>query len=1146
MPPDFVAARDGLLGFLSGELIGPWPVGEPLDCSGVVSFPDPSTAAVPRTQAGTGEEILQRDPPSRRYGIGVLYPQSVDSSADDGLPTQESADAGSSDLVADTVLHDIDAVARRGGRGDADEGDPFDMSGANEYQPSSMGVSVLVRLEERATLAIAISGGRYRRKEVKVGDGQRTWWLRQPVATVCELPRDEIATASRRVCVVPVVSPVLDGLRLNVEALGRPYGPDGVYLVTVCLVNRTDASASVDEHSLFQCKFTVGVVGDTRSSILPYPGVPPDRLDEEEQRLELLFRRYVTYAVGHGCSADWECDERGSPERIVAEPFPMFEQPSVTPVAVDKEGRKIRVPMSELAGLGDGIADLSSIEPLLKAYRDWIALREADVATLEPRYHAAAVHHLAECRQALERMHGGVALLKADPRVLEAFTLANRAVLIQQVNGARKKREVALDPSTRRYVFSPPYAAPSLDTLPPDVGDWRAFQIAFVLMCLSSIANGEAVDRESVELLWFPTGGGKTEAYLALAAFAVFLRRLRNASDTGTQVLMRYTLRLLTTQQFQRAARLICAMEWIRSQAPDRLGRVPFSIGIWLGRDTTPNDRADARATYRSLVSGDRFARNKFLLDRCPWCKAPIGPREVPEGASRKVRRVLGLQESGRSVVLHCSDGRCFFGRKLPVQVVDEEMYAAPPDIVIGTVDKFAVLAWRPEARALFGVSETGARSASPPGLIIQDELHLISGPLGSMVGLYECLVEELCTDRRHSPVRPKIVCSTATIRRYREQTLALYRRARVSLFPPPGLDVSDSFFSREAKEEDGARAHGRVYVGVNAPSFGSLQTVQVRTLTALLQAPMGLAQSERDPWWTLLVFFNSLRELGGTLSLLQSDIPDRLKVLKNRLGIDWSDVRRLHHVFELTGRLENDEVPEAIDQLEQPLGSAESAQDVCLASNIIEVGVDIDRLSLLAVIGQPKTTAQYIQVTGRVGRRWWERPGVVVTVYSASKARDRSHYEHFRAYHERLYAQVEPTSVTPFSRPVLERALHAVLAAYVRQCGDSGVATSPEPFPAALVENISGQFRQHLAQVDPAEASEFELILSRRLREWKSWRPRLWTSFDDSEIPLLHQAGGYIDPIRAARSWPTPTSLRNVDAECEAEISSLYIDRVP
>jgi hypothetical protein len=550
---------------------------------------------------------------------------------------------------------------------------------------------------------------------------------------------------------------------------------------------------------------------------------------------------------------------------------------------------------------------------------------------------------------------------------------------------------------------------------------------------------------------------------------------------------------------------------------------------------------------FRSLTRGDGAKENQFVLDRCPWCGAEMGPVTLAgRGRGRRgVPRVIGYEQRRNTVVYACPDRRCEFRESLPLYVIDEDIYETRPALVIGTVDKFAMLAWRPQARKLFGIAADGTRAYSPPGLIIQDELHLISGPLGSMVGLYEPIIEELCTDRRATlPAKPKIVSSTATIRSYCEQVQGLYARQRTSLFPPPGLDADDSFFARVARRADGSLERGRIYAGVHAPGLGSLQTVQVRTFAALLQAPQPLPPSERDPWWTLLLFFNSLRELGTTLTLFQSDIPDLLKgALKQRLGLGFQDVRQIRKMLELTGRLPGDEVPKAISALEVPADSRQGHPvDVCLASNIIEVGVDIDRLSIMAVVGQPKTTSQYIQVTGRVGRKA-DRPGLVVTIYAASKPRDRSHFEKFRSYHERLYAQVEPTSVTPFSRPALDRAVHAVIASYVRQLGDSDQAESPYPYPAALVGAAARILDQRASSVDPDEVAALRRVIQKRSDEWLRWQRLKWAgALHAEDMPLMRPAGAYVTPDKARVSWATPQSLRNVDAECQVEITRLYM----
>lgn len=496
--------------------------------------------------------------------------------------------------------------------------------------------------------------------------------------------------------------------------------------------------------------------------------------------------------------------------------------------------------------------------------------------------------------------------------------------------------------------------------------------------------------------------------------------------------------------------------------------------------------------------------------------------------------------------MLRCVDRQCRYSRRsgLPVHVVDEDIYAARPSIVIGTVDKFAMMAWRPEARSLFGLNDEGERLSSPPNLIIQDELHLISGPLGSMVGLYEGVIDELCTDRRGGEViSPKIIASTATIRRYEDQIKSLYGRERVALFPPHGLEDGHSFFAEPAVAEDGTPEPGRRYVGVMSASFGSTQTVQTRVAAATLQAVCKVPEGDRDGYWTNLNFLNSLRELGNTVSLLQSDVPDYLTRLKRR---DCVIPRWPRRTMELTSRRRSDEIPKAIEQLQtcySPGKERQDAFDICLASNIIEVGVDIDRLGLMTIVGQPKTTAQYIQVSGRVGRRADISPGLVITIYGAAKPRDRSHYERFQTYHQQLYAQVEPTSVTPFAVPVLRRALHAAIVAYIRQT--TSTKGRPSPFPEKLFEVAVGLLRERTRISDADEVANLERIAAKRARQWDKWERTEW---DANPVPrgnpeqgLMRFAGTEPDPRAKYISWEVPTSMRNVDAECRLEISSAY-----
>jgi Helicase conserved C-terminal domain len=1160
--PDFLAARATVATALKEELVGPCPRGAAIDCSGNVAFPDRESAYGPWRQAGSGEEILQRDRPIKRYGIGVLYPPMTAGDTDPGAETDtedepatiEEVPAGDSqEILAERAADSIERIAERQRAGASEESD-FDLSTANSYRPSAIGLSFVCRAPQESRLCVVVDAGRYREKEVMIrtgkpaGDGSssggdeyqtRKWWLRSPVRIEARfVGEDLIAGSERAVSPVEQTEDNLEGLDLNVTAFARPRG-DGTSLVTVSLVNRTKAPQPVDVGCLFQVRFAARVEGEG-GGVLPYEEGGAHSEDKEEASLVLLYRSLRTFAVGHGCAAGWSGELEDRASEVSAECLPTYEAPSTTPDIVDDQGNPITVPIAPLAGIVDGDDGLASIDALLGHYTEWIERQRARASGLDEEFQAAAERHVELAERVLSRMRRGLELVRSDGRVQRAFQLANNAMLLQQLRTRRRNpRETRYNGDSRRIEIVEPLEVPDWREV-SDRGDWRPFQIAFVLMALGSTASPASPERETVELIFFPTGGGKTEAYLCLAAFSMFYRRLTDPGDVGVDVLMRYTLRLLTAQQFQRAGALICAMEHLRARAND-LGDERFTIGIWVGSGVTPNSRGEARTVLRNLQRGDRYAENKFVVLRCPWCAAQMGEIKSVGKKQRNPPRVAGYEERDRTVILYCPDEDCEFRGGLPILVIDEDLCEDPPTLVIGTIDKFAMLAWRPEARALFGIAADGSRRASPPNLVIQDELHLISGPLGSLAGLYEPVIEELCTDHRNGgDRRPKVVTSTATIRRSEQQIRGLYARTDAPLFPPHGLDADDSFFARYAREADGSLMPGRLYVGVHGPGLGSLQTAQVRTFAALLQAPVQLGREEQDPWWTLAVFFNSLRELGTSLSLLQSDIPDYLKVLRNRLGLRPQDVRRLWNVLELTGRLRNDEIPKAMEELEIPTEGAGRAVDICLASNIVEVGIDIDRLSLMCVVGQPKTTSQYIQVTGRIGRRWRERPGLVATIYSASKPRDRSHFEKFRTYHQRLYAQVEPTSVTPFSPPALDRALHAVLVMYVRQLGEE--QAGPRPVPEDLISAAEELLSARVGIVDPAELENFEQVFSARHGEWQRWRRIEWSRAGDGEVPLIRAAGSYVTRAAARLSWSVPQSLRNVDADCRAEITTSYL----
>ena len=1164
MLTEHVRNRQAIIDALRRELVGPDPRGEDISCAGALRFDTHQKADGPYIQSETGEEILTRDWPSSRYGAGVLFPRSAAVEDED---TEEAPADGASDgdsLAPDSEVSDraVDVLTEEGEKSlsealkDAESvviepgSEELGVSGANAMRPSSLGVSFLAVCPKGAEVVVEAGGGRYVKKTVRVGvAGERDWHLRVPVSISARFPVDEVTEDGPTT--LHSSSCEIEGngeLDVGIVAVSRSVGDDNCQLITVCLVNRSERPGEVQ--CLFQSRLKVWIEApDREAHILPYPSVGSEAGSREEATFDMLFRNCRTFAIGHGCAADWSAEGPSVARWVAADPMPVFETPSTTPDVKTDDGRELRVSMYKLAGLNPGDDGFGELEQLVASYGRWIENRESEAQGLEDAYQKAARDGVAECRRALSRMEAGLAFLKSDDAARTAFRLANHAMLLQQNRSRVRTRMASFDVAVTQPKFSTP--PPEGMEEPSDgAGCWRAFQIAFILTSLQSAADPKHADRANVELIWFPTGGGKTEAYLGLASYAMFYRRLLNPMDSGTHVLMRYTLRLLTTQQFQRASSLLCAMEHLRSLNKELLGASEFSIGIWLGSSVTPNTGVDAQYGLKDMNKDVESAPNRFVLSACPWCGASLGPYENHKKLPRAIGAFPGYVSEGASVALVCSDPKCEFTSGLPVYVVDDDVYRRRPTMVIATIDKFAMLAWRPAARALFGIDETGRRVCSPPGLIIQDELHLIAGPLGSMSGLYEALIDDLCTDHTcDPPSMPKIVCSTATIRRYEEQIRALYARQSVQLFPPPGLEIGDSFFGRHATAEDGMASPGKVYLGVFAPGLGSAMTVNVRVFSSLLQSPMSLASpEEQDPWWTLMLFHLSFRELGSNLTLFQSDIPEYLAAIRKRRAADWSTVRRLSNLrlLELTSRRGSDELPKAIEALKVPRSSdGPHALDACLASSMIEVGIDIDRLSIMCVNGQPKTMSQYVQATGRIGRRWWEHPGLVVTLYSFTKPRDRSHYERFRTGHERLYADVESTSVTPFSAAVLDRALHAVMVAHVRQSGPmGGSAQSPTPCPEELLEDLRCKLNDRLSVVDPSESANLNAVFDRRLAEWRGWQKAEYDSTQsDGDVPLLLRPGAYVDESERDRTWLTPMSMRNVDAECRVSITDHFAD---
>jgi hypothetical protein len=719
----------------------------------------------------------------------------------------------------------------------------------------------------------------------------------------------------------------------------------------------------------------------------------------------------------------------------------------------------------------------AALRRLPQAYRRWIDRQRTSVSKLELPLQDQANEHLKTAENVASSMEECVGYLETDVAAADAFRIANLAMTLQ-FNWSKKRAD--------------------------DVLKWRPFQLGFVLLTIPSLIDRTHRNRGTMDLLWFPTGGGKTEAYLALVAFLAFYRRLRNGSSpddgAGVAAIMRYTLRLLTTQQFERAAAMILACEVLRREEPNRFGRIPFSIGLWVGSDATPNRYADAE---ESLRTGNSELASPRQLVRCPQCKSLLEWRANP---------------AHQRIEVYCPTVECTLGADreyLPVWTVDDDVYRETPTLLIGTVDKFAQIvrgiAWRP----LLGL--TGGEK---PDLIIQDELHLISGPLGTIAGVYEAAIDRLL-EVDGSPA--KVIGSTATIRRAADQIRAVFDR-KARLFPPPGLSAEDSGFAVLDTHKE-----GRLFVGVSTAGRSAKFTLQAVAASILQSGAMAFkGDQEADPYKTLVSYFNSLRELGGALVLMQDDVADSIGVYARLRG---EQPRRVDVVEELTSRRSQTEVREMLDKLSFGAGHP-GMLDVVLASNMLSVGVDVPRLGLMLVNGQPKGIAEYIQATSRIGRG--DGPGLVIAVLNNAKARDRSHYETFRTWHETLYRDVEASSVTPFAARARDRALHAILVVLVRTL-TPGMSNQPDLTiaPDEALREIRDWIAGRAASVDPEEvgvAGELDALFDEWRRRapsmyWNDWRPNQ-SLVQSAERVAMRRAIGRAP----GAAWPTMNNMRSVE----------------
>ena len=1132
---------------------------------------------------GDHEEI--HDPPDKRYLCGALFHQGASD------PVEENLDS-----LKDGA--DESAAAESKSKGDK----ATDSSATSEIRerfsrPSSMGMSFSVTSGNRMVVRMKVTAGFYEKKklmEVPKDQDGKNWYpkysySRQPIAQTFELDLSRISDDLDR----PTKKRVSEGLELQIvkQALSdlqknmTPFCYRDYFRVT--LVNTTEHKKN--EKDFFQCALHLECLEGAFLNLPSwrYYGDKLSDAEREDLSLEMLYRKREKFASGHNCAVDWDdvavihggagqtataimngiIDWDGievtGAGGLCAKKLSTSVIPSVS--ALSMKPRESKDNGHSMRFLSESKPDklVEALQSFVHDYEEWIQSRQNDIPTMEGRYHQPAQDHIKLCEVARRRIMRGIELLKEDPDVFRAFQWANRAILMQQHHSRRKKR----------LLDEPLVPLPKWDESKDEYDDyhWRTFQLGYILMCLPSIGDpedtceieGEAVKtRDLVDLIWFPTGGGKTEAYLGLSAFLIFLSRIRDPESDGCKILMRYTLRLLTSQQFSRAASMICACEVIRRKHVSTLGETPISIGLWVGESLTPNSEKNAKY-HINEIHNSKYAKNPFQILQCPWCGSTLTDPEK-----------LGYTRVKHKQRFVCPESTCDFHyprKPLPICVVDETLYKNPSIFIIATVDKLAMLARKPEAGAIF------ARGGGPD-LIIQDELHLITGPLGSMVGLYESVVDYLCSLNSKPP---KIIASTATIRRAKNQCHALYNR-KMFQFPPSGLDASDCFFATESQQS----SSGRVHLGVFGHSSALL--AQIRVISTLLSGPFYLHEDlpyERiDPYYTLVSFFTSLRDLGRISTLLREDVqqyrkkamesqysqwPKSKLLTKSKKGVRFRYVNS-GGIKELTGRCKAEQIPVILSDLGLSFSNEQSDNndekkkkrgekkrkpiDVLLATNMISVGVDVPRLGLMLMISQPKSTAEYIQASSRVGRSE-AAPGVVVSLLSRGRQRDRSHYESFKPYHNAYGFYVEPATVTPYTPQALKRGLPAVYIIAARNLQAVKTDSFSQLPPLSPRECLDG-FMDFLTDRVRSISGDIGLgHLSQRtetiMDKWESHEPGKWEQNRYDKEDEVHYLMGPEDAYERGQEgsnggdvlFSVPTSLRNVDSNCEAFIPVQEMD---
>ena len=1068
-------------------------------------------------------EII-KDLPTRKYTVGLLYPMGT------CIDPERAIDGDMED------------------NSDAERGGPIQRSSLkDEILPSSMGMSFMVR-SDLDSLDMHVQWARYA----------------QVTGTTDFIRKEEEA-------LIKIVLPLTEsGKRTKIMDKGeespltlviKDHGVMGKGRhISVFLVNESGTSIERGKKGyknerarlcVFSPKINISTNG---ADILARPRVAAPRSDDDLASMELLYRERYEFATGHGCSVLWKGEVNDRCSHIESTFMPWFIGPRL-----DFTLTGINLPMDMMADPRKKEETVRALEEMINHYSKWIkkTFSESEKRKIVG-FEKAFDKHKADAEASEQRMRGGLKFLTDDARAYEAFLFMNNAMFLKGVHQV-ESIELSKDQNAKMKVIQVARWAGKYT--------WRPFQMAFILMSLKGLLDPKDPDRKMLDLLWISTGGGKTEAYLGLSTLAMAYRRLKGGQGSelpGVSVLMRYTLRLLTIQQFQRAAALMCACEHIRLQDVNKWGETPFMVGLYIGEGTTPNhvvsfseegSSAQSALTYWLKEKSKPRESNPFQLVACPWCGKilDINSYSIKDGMLRT----------------HCTRDGCEFSKhEVPAVTVDDDIYHRLPSMVIATVDKFAQMPFNPKVAMLFGrvahhspskgfihdldlywdrtrrtvpedLRNINGGMIDAPDLIVQDELHLISGPLGSMVGIYETTVEKLC-ERTEGAIRyyPKLIASTATIRRAEQQVMKLFCPDRMTRFPCPGTGIDDSFFVKQIWGE----GDGKLYLGLSPAGIGQ-KTIMKKTMTSILidtqrMKDRGEPLDDYDGYWTVVEYFNSIKELGSARTTIDDDVANNVKVDSTRnIGIPC----------ELTSRVPSKDLPDILDRLGRPSSDPNSVS-VLVCSNMFSVGVDVQRLGIMMVNGQPKSTSEYIQATGRVGR---ESCGLIIALYNWARPRDQSHFERFFDYHNRIQYHVEAVSVTPFSNGARDRALHAQLVGMVRAidgpkyvgreaASKFDVGTRSSPLIKELVKTIVDRFVRSGTKGQPNEVLK---QLDNFMDNWVVDSEQLNFKRENGQMPPRRYLMRKINDDHEFDLGPrvlTPDSMRNVEKSVQLHTITL------